>query len=365
MKFKSTVLSALLLVSAAPVTNAHHGWGNQYDTTKEMELTGVVKSVQWTNPHVTFKLEVDSGKPTAKLWTIESNSVGNLSRMEITKDVVPVGANVKVSGFGPGPGANFGLFMNHLLFLDGPKKNKEVVFLRGAAPRWSDDTIGSDDGLHGKIVENDINKRPKDIFSVWTVVYNDNNSHGLHTIPAPGAAPAAAAPPPPPAAMAAGAPAGGGMAAAPAADGKIIVCSPKSLTQIMGTPYPVQVIDQVAKSKKIIFKAEENDSVREINITGGAHKVPAGLAPSLMGYSTGVLDPSKKKLTVTTSNVQGSPDTVYTETFAISDDPKVTAEYRNRLNYTIKSSTSATTQGRFWQYQPGASVMPYGCENAK
>lgn len=366
MKFKTTVLSALLLVSAAPLTNAHHGWGQQYDTTKEMELTGVVKSVQWTNPHVTFKIEVDSGKPTAKLWTIESNSVGNLSRMAVTKDLVPVGATVKIAGYGPGSGAgaNFGLFMNHLLFLSGPNKDKEIVLQRGAAPRWSDDIIGNDDALHGKVVEADINKRPANIFSVWTVVYNDSNSHGLHTIAAPGAAPAAAAPPPP-AAMAAGAPAGGGMAAAPAADGKIIVCSPKTLTQIMGTPYPVQVIDQVAKSKKIIFKAEENDSVREINITGAAHKVPAGLAPSLMGYSTGVLDPSKKKLTVTTSNVQGSPDTVYTETFAISDDPKVTAEYRNRLNYTIKSSTSATTQGRYWQYQPGASVMPYGCENTK
>ncbi len=355
MKITSSVLSALLLVSAAPVTFAHHGWGQQYDTTKEMELTGVVKSVQWTNPHVRFQIAVDAGKPTEKLWTIESNSVGNLSRMAITKDVVPVGANVKISGFGPGPAANFGLFMNHLLFLDGPQKGKEVVFLRGAAPRWSDDTIGSDDGLHGKIVENDINKRPSTIFSVWTVVYNDSNSHGLHTITAAGAAPAAAAPPPP-AAMAAGAaPAGGGMAAT-TADGKVIVCSPKSLTQIMGTPYPVQVIDQVAKSKKIIFKAEENDSVREINITTAAHKVPAGVAPSLMGYSTGSIDASKKKMTVTTSNVQGSPDTVYTETFELSDD-------RNRLNYTLKTSTSATTQGRFWQYQPGASVMPYGCTN--
>ena len=343
MKITSSVLSALLLVGAASVTYAHHGWGQQYDTTKEIELTGVVKSVQWTNPHVRFMITVDGGKE----WTIESNSVGNLSRMAITKDIVPVGAKVKVSGFGPGPGANFGLFMNHLLFLDGPRKNKEVVFLRGAAPRWSDDTIGNDDALHGKVIEADINKRPSTIFSAWTVVYNDNNSHGLHTIGASTAAP----PPPPP--MAAGPAPAAGMAAT--ADGKVAVCADKNLDQIMGTPYPVEFVQK--SPKLIVFKAEENDSVREINITGAAHKVPANAAPSLLGYSTGVLDPSKKKLSVTTSNVKGAPEVVYTETFELSED-------RNRINYTLKkSSTPTVTQGRFWQYQPGAAVMPYGCTN--
>lgn len=327
---------ALFLMGLSNVAVAHHGWGGQYDTTKEIELTGVVKSVQWTNPHVTFKLLVDGGKATEKLWTIESNSVSALSRMGVEKSTVPVGGTVKVSGFGPVMGANFGLFMNHMLL----PNNKEIVFLRGAAPRWSDEIIGNDDALHGKIVENDINKRPSTIFSVWTVVYNDKNSHGLHMI---SGGTANTSP--------------GGMAPAPAAnnDGAIVVCAPKTMLQIMGTPYPVQLIDD-SKNKKVIFKAEENDSVRTIFLTA-EHKTEG--IPSLMGYSTGILDTNKKKLTVTTSNVQGSPTTVYTETFELSED-------RNRVNYTVKTNNNNNAvQGRYWQYQPGASVMAYGCTNTK
>lgn len=353
MKIISSVVGALLLAGAVPVAMAHHGWGGQYDTTKEIELSGVVKSIQWTNPHVTFKLLVDGGKATEKLWTIESNSVSALVRMGIDKNVVAVGSNVKVSGFGPAAGANFGLFMNHLLLPNG----KEIVFLRGAAPRWSDEIIGNDDRLHGKVVEADINKRPATVFAVWTTVYNDNNSHGMHVI---SAGPAGEAP-------AGGGMGGGGMAPAPAAtpvsnagakapDDAIVVCTPKAVMQEMGSPYPVQLIDDIAKNKKIIMKIEQDDTVREFNITGAPHKAVG--APSLVGYSTAVLDPSKKKLTVTTSNILGSPDVVYTETFELSDD-------RNRLNYTNKSSLSATVNGRYWQYQPGAFVGPYGCTNAK
>ncbi len=342
--FACSAMITLLLAGVAPVTFAHHGWNGQYDTSKEIELTGVIKSVQWTNPHVTFKMLVDGGTPTEKLWTIESNSVSALNRMSIDKTVMTVGSKVKVSGFGPVAGANFGLFMNHLLLPNG----KEVVFLRGAAPRWSDDIIGNDDRLHGKVVEADINKRPSTIFSVWTTVYNDNNSHGMHTISGAAASSSASS------GMAAGAPA----AMTPSYDdkGAVIVCGVKPAIQEMGSPYPVQLIDQIAKDKTVILKVEQDDTVRVIHITGTQHKAVG--APSLGGYSTGVLDAKKKKMTVTTSNVLGSPEVVYTETFELSDD-------RNRLNYTQQTSNSAIVRGRYWQYQPGASVMPYGCTNAK
>ena len=349
---KSKLLSgslvlAWLLASVAPAARAHHGWGGQYDTTKEIELTGVIKSVQWTNPHVTFKMLVDGGKSTEKLWTIESNSVSALVRMGIEKTTVAIGSTVKVSGFGPVAGANFGLFMNHMLLPDG----KEIVFLRGAAPRWSDEIIGNDDRLHGKVVENDINKRPATVFSVWTVVYNDNNSHGMHVITP---APAAAAATPAASGMAAGTTAA--MTPVVGADGAVIVCHDTPAISEMGSPYPMELIDQIARNKTVVMKVEKDDTVRVVHITAAPHKAVG--APSLAGYSTGVVDANKKKLTVTTSNVLGGPEVVYTETFELSDD-------RNRLNYTVKSTKSPEVRGRYWQYQPGAKVMPYGCTNAK
>lgn len=342
MKINIFACSAILCVAAASVAFAHHGWGGQYDTSKEIELSGVIKSVQWTNPHVTFKLLVDAGKSTEKLWTIESNSVSALNRMSIDRAVMTVGSKVKVSGFGPVAGANFGLFMNHMLLPSG----KEVVFLRGAVPRWSDERIGNDDRLHGRVVEADINKRPSTIFSVWTTVYNDSNSHGMHIISGSASSSSSAG-------MAAG-------AVTPSYDatGAVIVCETIPPIQEMGSPYPIQLIDQIAKNKKVIMKVEKDDTTREVHITNAPHKVPAGLAPNLAGYSTGIIDANKKKLTVTTSNLITVPNTVYTETFELSED-------RNRLNYTQQTNTSSLVRGRYWQYQPGASVMPYGCTNAK
>lgn len=340
--FTYSAALAILSAAAAPLAFAHHGWGGQYDTSKEVEMTGVIKSVQWTNPHVTFKLLVDGGKPTEKLWTIESNSVSALNRMSIERSVMTVGTKVKVSGFGPVAGANFGLFMNHLLLPNG----KEVVFLRGAAPRWSDEIIGNDDRLHGRVVENDINKRPSTIFSVWTTVYNDSNSHGMHIIS--GAASSSSS--------SSGMAAGAAMTPSYDATGAVIVCETIPPIQEMGSPYPIQLIDQMAKNKKIIIKVEKDDTVREVNVTNAPHKAVG--SPSLAGYSTGVIDANKKKLTVTTSNLLSAPDTVYTETFELSDD-------RNRLNYTQQTSASSLVRGRYWQYQPGASIMPYGCTNAK
>lgn len=341
-----STFGVLLLGGVAPLSQAHHGWGGQYDTSKEVEMTGVIKSVQWTNPHVTFKLVVDSGAPTEKLWTIESGSVSALTRQGIDKSVIKVGDKVKVSGFGPVAGANFGLFMNHLLLPNG----KEVVFLRGAAPRWSDEVIGNDDRLHGKVIEKDINKRPATVFSVWTTVYNDNDSHGMHIIsgaPAPSATPAA------------------GMAAAPVAavtpsydaSGAVVVCrTGQPSIGRMGAPYPIELIDQIAKNKTVVMKVEMDDTTRIVHITGEPHKAVG--APSLEGYSTGVLDAAKKKFTVTSSNFLAAPEVVHTETFELSDD-------RNRLFYTVKASNSPVVRGRYWQYQPGAKVMPYGCTNAK
>ncbi len=343
MKITTVACSAILgILSAvfAPIVFGHHGWGGQYDTSTEIELSGVIKSVQWTNPHVTFKLLVDAGKPTEKLWTIESNSVSALNRMSIDRAVMSVGSRVKVSGFGPVAGANFGLFMNHMLLPSG----KEVVFLRGAVPRWSDERIGNDDRLHGRVVETDINKRPSTIFSVWTTVYNDSNSHGMHIISGSASSSSSSG-------MAAG-------AVTPSYDatGAVIVCETIPPIQEMGSPYPIQLIDQIAKNKKIIMKVEKDDTTREIHVTNAPHKAVG--APSLAGYSTGVIDANKKKLTVTTSNLISAPNTVYTETFELSED-------RNRLNYTQQTNTSSLVRGRYWQYQPGASVMPYGCTNAK
>ena len=40
---------------------AHHGRGNAYDTTQELELEGVVAEVSWRNPHITIYFDATDG----------------------------------------------------------------------------------------------------------------------------------------------------------------------------------------------------------------------------------------------------------------------------------------------------------------
>ena len=60
------VLLVLILTLSGGVASAHHGWSS-FDETKPIYLEGVVKSVQWQNPHAEFMLEVNGAAPPAAL----------------------------------------------------------------------------------------------------------------------------------------------------------------------------------------------------------------------------------------------------------------------------------------------------------
>jgi hypothetical protein len=62
----------------APVLGAHHS-AAMFDDTKVVELKGVVKELQWANPHVWLQLTVDD-KGTKKEWSVEAGSPNTLSR---------------------------------------------------------------------------------------------------------------------------------------------------------------------------------------------------------------------------------------------------------------------------------------------
>jgi pyruvate/2-oxoglutarate dehydrogenase complex dihydrolipoamide acyltransferase (E2) component len=69
-----------------------------YDSTKLVDVVGVVKEFQWTNPHVILWVTKDgeSGHDP-ELWTIElPTSTGNLSRMDWSKRSLVPGDRVTV-----------------------------------------------------------------------------------------------------------------------------------------------------------------------------------------------------------------------------------------------------------------------------
>jgi len=88
------VCSVLLLGGAGPV-QAHHS-GAMFDRNKAVDLEGVVKAFQWTNPHSWLQVEVADGKGGTKEWSIECGSPNTLARTGWRKTTFKSGDKIKV-----------------------------------------------------------------------------------------------------------------------------------------------------------------------------------------------------------------------------------------------------------------------------
>jgi hypothetical protein len=78
IKITTALLTATVVLVAARPLAAHHS-AAMFDDTKVVELSGTVKALQWTNPHVWLQVVVeDQGRPTE--WSFEGGSPNSLSR---------------------------------------------------------------------------------------------------------------------------------------------------------------------------------------------------------------------------------------------------------------------------------------------
>src|SRR6188768_92612 len=98
-------VALLALLAVAPVM-AHHSFATEYDNTKPVSVTGVVKKVEWQNPHIWFYVDVkdDSGKVST--WGFSGGPPAFLMRQGIKRDVMKPGDIVKVQGFRARDGSN-------------------------------------------------------------------------------------------------------------------------------------------------------------------------------------------------------------------------------------------------------------------
>jgi hypothetical protein len=70
-----------LLASAAL---AHHSVAGQYDPEQRIELSGVIRKVDWINPHTYLHLEVTDGGGSITSWRLESAPTAMLRKASIT-----------------------------------------------------------------------------------------------------------------------------------------------------------------------------------------------------------------------------------------------------------------------------------------
>jgi hypothetical protein len=88
----ASLAAAVTLLAATP-SIAHHSANAEFDTQKEMTITGVLTKLEVVNPHSWWHLEVKGADGKVTVWRLESNSPAGLIRLG-----VKVKTEVKVGG---------------------------------------------------------------------------------------------------------------------------------------------------------------------------------------------------------------------------------------------------------------------------
>ena len=87
IRFIATAIAACLCTQTAA---AHHS-NTAFDVEKIIEIKGVVKDFQWSNPHTWIHMMVDDGKGGQVEWHVENRPPSILLRSGWSKDSVRPG----------------------------------------------------------------------------------------------------------------------------------------------------------------------------------------------------------------------------------------------------------------------------------
>jgi hypothetical protein len=97
-KMMMIAASVMVLFAAAMTVSAHHSFSAEFDGSKTVTLEGKVFKMDFVNPH--SWLYIDAVMPDGKVerWGVEGGSPNVMFRLGWTRETLPVGTRVKVSG---------------------------------------------------------------------------------------------------------------------------------------------------------------------------------------------------------------------------------------------------------------------------
>ena len=73
----ATLIGAMILLAFPAFP--HHS-AAMFDRERVVELTGTIKELQWTNPHIWIQVNVPNATGVLEEWSVEGGSPGTLSR---------------------------------------------------------------------------------------------------------------------------------------------------------------------------------------------------------------------------------------------------------------------------------------------
>ncbi len=95
----ATAMAVALLLGAGSVA-AHHAFSAEFDANRPIHFQGTVTKVEWINPHAWIHMDIQTDNGTTERWMIEGGNPHNLFRRGFNKDVIQIGMEIVVDGYG-------------------------------------------------------------------------------------------------------------------------------------------------------------------------------------------------------------------------------------------------------------------------
>jgi hypothetical protein len=333
------LLTSLVLFSTVPAL-AHHSQAGLFDPAETVEVTGVVKSVSWRNPHGHIIFTVTDAAGNAVDWDAETASVSVLRIRGLDVADIKAGDRVTIAG-SPSKRGRPEILARNMLMPDGLEftfGSPNAYFAEGKAGRL----------FNREVIEADAQTATAaadGIFRVWSTIMSDPAAFPMFKggYPLNDAARAKIAEWNP-------------------QDNELLSCGHKGQPLIMITPLPVEFVRQ---GEDILFKIEEYDVRRTIHMDDA----PAPDELTQFGYSRGHWEGTT--LVVETDHIQpqyfstdGEPQSeqmVTVESFTPNAD-YTRLDYRITINDPVYF-TEPFDLTRYFVWKPGDTVHAYECED--
>jgi hypothetical protein len=93
------LLTGISVLTLALPGFAHHSFAAEFDITRPIRLSGVVKRMEFSNPHSWIYLDVTTVDGDVQEWAVEGAAPNALIRRGWNKNSLPAGTEINVQGF--------------------------------------------------------------------------------------------------------------------------------------------------------------------------------------------------------------------------------------------------------------------------